>query len=162
MQGTTHMFGGAAAALTVMTLTGVSEFQTIAVGTALGVLGGLLPDIDHPNSKITHKTGFVGIVISRLFRHRGFWHTPALYALLWAGLWVWLRESLWVNFLFAGIASHLLLDLLNPTGIPLFFPFTKRKVHLARIRTGGKVEKVISFLLAIGCLLLTAAQLKLF
>ena len=52
MQGTTHMFGGAAAALTVMTLTGVSEFQTIAVGTALGVLGGLLPDTKarHPDS----------------------------------------------------------------------------------------------------------------
>ena len=156
------MTGGAAAALTVMTLAGVSEFQTLVVGTALGALGGLIPDIDHPNSKITHQTGFAGAVISRLFKHRGFLHTPVLYAFLWAGLRVWLGESLWVDLLFAGIASHLLLDLLNPTGIPLFFPFTKQKIHFAKIRTGSKAEKVILFLLTIGFLLLAMAQFKLF
>lgn len=158
MRGTTHITGGAAA-LAIMTTSEGSEFQTLAVGTVIGVLGGLLPDIDHPNSKITHETKSLGTIISRLSKHRGVWHTPFLYACVWGGLRLGLRESLWVNFLFAGIASHLLLDLLNPTGIPILFPFTTRKFHLARIRTGGKTENMVSIVLALTCLLPVAARL---
>jgi len=147
MRGKTHMIGGAAVALSLMSITGIFEFQTLAVGAAVGAIGGLIPDIDHPNSKIAHKTKFVGTIISRLFKHRGFWHTPFLYAILWGGLRLWLGASLWVNLLFAGVFSHLLLDLLNPTGIPVFFPFTTKKFHLAKIRTGGKIEVIVSVLL---------------
>lgn len=162
MRGSTHMIGGAAAAFTVMTLTGISEFQTLAVGAVFGALGGLIPDIDHPNSKIAHKTGFIGAAISKIFHHRGIWHTPVLYAVVWVVLQVCNGSSIWVNLLFAGIASHLLLDMLNPTGIPFLFPFTKRKIHLAMIRTGGKLEKAISFLLAISIPLLAVTKFQLF
>lgn len=158
MRGTTHIIGGAAAALAIMTMTGVSEFQTLTAGAVVGALGGLIPDIDHPNSKITHKTKFLGTIISTLFKHRGFWHTPFLYACIWGGMRL-LGANLWEDLLFAGIASHLLLDILNPTGIPVFFPFTTHKIHLAKIRTGGRAEEILSALLVLTWLLPVAGRL---
>lgn len=50
-----------------------------------------------------------------------------------------------------GYLSHLLLDSLNRAGIPLLYPFTKRKFHIACLKTGRDdwIGVCISFLPAV-------------
>lgn len=147
MQGSTHMVGGAAlvAAATIGMQFGLApaeEFMMIG----LGAIGGLIPDIDHPNSKISHKLKPVSAFVSLVFSHRGFFHTPIFYTLLWL---IWLLRcplpeyALWGHSLFLGIFSHLFLDALNPGGIPAFFPFSTKRYHIAKIRTGSVAETPI-------------------
>ena len=79
MQGVTHMAGGAAfaAVYTLVAHPGLSIGQEAAI-IGIGALGGLIPDIDHPNSKISHKLKPVSAVVSLMFSHRGFFHTHPL------------------------------------------------------------------------------------
>lgn len=51
---------------------------------------------------------------------------------------------------FVGDMTHVLFDMLNTQGLPLLFPIPKAKrFRLARIRTGGLVEKVIFVVLTL-------------
>ena len=149
MQGVTHMAGGAAfaAVYTLAALPGLSIGQEAAI-IGVGALGGLIPDIDHPNSKISHKLKPVSAIVSMMFSHRGFFHTPILYLVLWA-LWERFCPGTWYlmygRMLFLGITSHLVLDSLNPGGIPVFFPFSKKRRHIAKIKTGSKAEFACRF-----------------
>ena len=150
------MVGGAVGAsiymLATASTTSASMLTATTMSTAIcaGILGGLIPDIDHPGSKISAKVKPVSKLINLIFSHRGLFHAPLLYIILWiiSGFMI---EDLALRFLsnavFAGIVSHLILDALNPTGIPVFFPFSKEKTHLAKIKTGGKFEIVVRVVL---------------
>lgn len=156
MQGTTHMLGGALAAGAVAAF--MPETTTVVpviVSMGMGAVGGLIPDIDHAHSKISKALWPIGEITSRIFTHRGVLHAPILYILL---LVAW---TLFVNnvtilvcgtMVFAGIASHLVLDCLNPTGIPLLYPLERKRYHFARIRTGGSMESAVRVVLVVACL----------
>lgn len=151
MLSATHMIGGAAAAAAVLLFNpDIQAVPTLITAVGVGVVGGLIPDIDHPKSRISKALRPVNALVSFLFSHRGVFHTPALYFLLYA-LWVWKcpasKYTAWGNCLFAGILSHILLDCFNPGGIPLFFPLSSRRIHFAKIKTGGRCESVIRVLL---------------
>lgn len=164
MQGVTHMAGGAAfaAVYTLAALPGLSIGQEAAI-IGVGALGGLIPDIDHPNSKISHKLKPVSAIVSMMFSHRGFFHTPILYLVLWA-FWEMLCPGagylMYGRILFLGIASHLVLDSLNPGGIPVFFPFSKKRHHIAKIKTGSKAEFACRFGLILVLGIVCALYLK--
>lgn len=152
MLSTTHMIGGAAAAAVVMLIVNpdIQAVPTIIAAVGAGAVGGLIPDIDHPKSKISKTLRPVSTLVSLLCSHRGLFHTPVLYLLLYS-LWVWKCPAseymVWGNCLFAGIFSHILLDCLNPGGIPLLFPLSSKHIHFAKIKTGGKGEGVVRVLL---------------
>lgn len=162
MQGVTHAIGGAALASAVLLAMGPENTGPagVLIGISAGALGGLIPDIDHPNSKISHKLKPVSAIVTALFSHRGLFHAPLFYAVLWL-LWARFCPAgqylILGHMLFVGIASHLLLDSLNPAGIPALLPFSSKKVHIANIRTGGAAEIVVRVVL-IGALVLTASQ----
>lgn len=88
-----------------------------------GILGSLLPDIDHPKSTISLK------LKSYLFiRHRGFTHSLTALLLLIL-LAPWGEKILHYNLyqgIIIGIISHIFLDSLTPSGVQLFFPCKKR------------------------------------
>lgn len=152
MMSATHMMGAIVAAASYMLIVSpdISSVPVVATAIGIGAIGGLIPDIDHPSSKISRSLRPVNALVSLLFSHRGFFHTPVLYALL-AALWVWKCPApqcmVLAVCLFAGIFSHILLDCLNPGGVPLFFPISSKRIHLAKIRTGGKGEGVVRVLL---------------
>ena len=164
MQGVTHMAGGAAfaAVYTLAALPGLSIGQEAAI-IGVGALGGLIPDIDHPNSKISHKLKPVSAIVSMMFSHRGFFHTPILYLVLWA-LWEMLCPGagylMYGRILFLGIASHLVLGSLSPGGVPVFFPFSKKRRHIAKIKTGSKAEFACRFGLILVLGIVCALYLK--
>jgi len=164
MLGKTHMLGGAvgAAIYVLATASTTSTIATIAAEPAssniettlgitvtaigTGILGGLIPDIDHPNSKISQKLKPVSKIINLIFSHRGLFHTPILYVIIWGLLTLQIVDPYWrflINAMFAGIASHLILDSLNPTGIPLFFPVEHKRRNFANIKTGSWLETLV-------------------
>lgn len=165
MQGPTHMAGGAAAAAAyvIATQTQMQMPPILAVAAmGVGMVGGLIPDIDHPNSKISKSCKPVSALVSLIFSHRGLFHTPFLYLILW-GIWMWLCPNpewlIWGNLVFLGIASHLFLDFLNPGGIPILFPIESKRRRLLRIKTGSKTELVIRWLLILCCAALLIIQI---
>lgn len=47
---------------------------------------------------------------------------------------------------FVGELSHLFLDMLNPSGIPLLWPIIRKRISLLPIQTGGQMDRAISIL----------------
>ena len=110
MRGSTHVTAGLTAALLMPNL-------NIPAMAAL-TLGSILPDIDHRDSLVGRHVP----ILPRLLKHRGVTHS-LLFAVLCYGLYPPLG---------VGVLLHLLLDLLNPAGVALLWPWKKTDFH-----TGG-------------------------
>lgn len=153
----THISGGLCAALLFASMTRLSPIPAV-ITVAAGMIGGLIPDLDHGKSTITKKTGIIGFFFSRAFKHRGVLHTPIVYLLLCGILVKMLPSAVWLHYLLYGLLcgelSHLFLDMLNPSGIPLLWPITRRKISLLPIQTGGKADYLIGKLCLVGAVLL--------
>ena len=150
MEATTHILGGAAAGMLCTIVLGTTGVQAAALAT-VSVIGGLFPDVDLCSSKAGSKAKPLSATINHLFGHRTLFHSPILYVslyLLWTHFFPDTRE--WAIAFIMGVASHILLDMLNKRGIPLFSP-ARKTYHLASIKTGS-VEEVI-FRVAFGFVL---------
>ena len=99
-----------------------------AFGTMAAAIGGLLPDLDHPESVLGRRLPLVSIPLARIFGHRGMTHSLLAVAVMTTGLvaitaihqWglaAWLLPPLIVGYL-----SHILGDSMTPSGVPLFWP----------------------------------------
>lgn len=92
------------------------------------LLGALLPDLDHPDSRLGRAFRVLSVPLSRLFGHRGFTHSLLAAGLLEFGLRQGvpqlpgaLREALLIGYL-----SHIAADMLTPAGVPLLWPLRPR------------------------------------
>ncbi len=102
---------------------------------ALCLLGSLLPDIDHPRSKIGKHVK----IISVFFEHRGFFHSGFAVAGL-VVLFVSLAKlNVYTLGLIIGYASHILIDVMTKEGIMLLHPFSKFRIN-GIMRTGAPFE----------------------
>lgn len=156
------MSAGAAAGYAVSVAAGLPLVSAeTGVLVAVGALAALVPDIDHPNSLIRQRTGVLGWLAGGWFGHRGFTHTLVALALvaLLAGLLLPLPLAAAVV---AGYGSHLLLDALTRSGVPLAWPLTGAAIRLLprplQVRTGSWGESV--FLLLLLALLAGAEVLR--
>lgn len=154
MTGKTHLAGGLCAGLAA-TAVGVhasiqplrvfdaAPLYMIPLGLGLCVVGSLFPDIDWHTSKVGSAVKPVSRAINFLFGHRTLFHSPFILLLIYLAWNNYLPKQLWYFFMFAvGAASHLLLDMLNVKGIPLFYPYTKH-FHLLSIKHNGFGETLI-------------------
>lgn len=174
MNGTTHKIGGAIMSLTVSLQTGIykpsmsmdagvvpmiQELSLFGILIAGSILGATMPDIDHKNSQISHKHKFLSFVTRLFCTHRGFTHSvPAL--LILSGILFGIKQLLSPEIVFyysplmigiiLGYVSHMILDLFNPLGIPLFYPLPFR-MKVANIKTNGLgavvVELIVIYIL---------------
>lgn len=155
MVGKTHLCAGLCAGTAFALWADLPLAQT-GIAVAAGMLGGVLPDLDHRKSKVTQRAGLFGFFSSRLFKHRGILHTPVVYLVLNAILILSLGNHPMIHAAIfgalAGELSHLFLDMLNPSGIPLLWPVTRKRISLLPIQTGGKIDRFIGTL----ALILTA------
>lgn len=151
--GKTHFYAGLCAGAAFAVWADLPLLDCAAAAAA-GILGGLAPDLDHRKSKITQKTGMFGFVSSRMLKHRGVLHAPILYVVLAAVLFpcigVYPLTQAAVCGLLAGALSHLFLDALNPSGIPLLWPLLKKRISLLPIQTGGRIDRLIGRLCLLG------------
>jgi inner membrane protein len=122
-------------------------------------LGALLPDIDTPKSALGRWLP-ISAIIERRVGHRQLTHSVAFLALCAVALVplaLVARGSLYVGLLL-GIASHLLLDMVTVSGVPLLYPYAGRFVFPepveARIEVGSRREWVLAavlLVLALAC-----------
>jgi inner membrane protein len=130
-------------------------------------IGSVMPDIDKPTSKVGKKLLFkpISIVLNKTFGHRTVTHSLLLslifLSLLIGSSYIFVDNMfyLYSNFTIGfsiGYLSHLLMDSMTVQGIPVLYPFVKKKYRIAKFKT-EKHEEVMSTL----CLILTAFMLYL-
>ncbi len=104
----------------------------------------LLPDVDHSSSFLGKRTK-----IFTIFKHRGFTHSLfggfVLYGILYL-IQQYLYKPIgpYTLYIMLGFASHIILDILNPMGVKLFYPFGLN-VKIPLIKTGSKLETIFAF-----------------
>ena len=106
------------------------------------LLGSLLPDLDDGKSKIKQASGILGMLISFIFKHRGFLHSLFFGALLWFVVSFWSTYYAWGLLL--GFFSHLFGDVITVRGLRLFYPFNFR-IH-GWLRVGSFWEMLVLFI----------------
>ena len=109
------------------------EMPLFVLGFAL--LGSIFVDVDSRGSKIGRRLWF----LSWIFKHRGIVHSlvGCVFVSLIVGVF-----NLWAGFgFFIGYVSHLVLDVLTPMGIRLFWPLKFRVRGF--IRSGSWVEDIV-------------------
>lgn len=122
-------------------------------------VGGLLPDIDHRGSYLGSKAKVASFVVNKTLGHRGATHSPIIMGVLLGLLYV---QTSTKSFILApliiglalGVLSHILLDCLTIAGVPLLYPFSKKKFSLLPLKSGGKPESVITVMMASSALYL--------
>lgn len=137
MTNSTHMIAGLTAAAVYISATH-PESPLLVAGAA--ALGSLIPDIDICTSKLGRKFFPAALLIQIFIGHRTLFHAPILYAAAWFILTAQFPVySAYITMAAIGAASHIVLDCLNPAGIPLLYPLKKR-FHFAAIHTRGLTE----------------------
>ena len=152
----THLLGGAALT-TAACITAPQYFGTIGPVTLMaGLVGSLIPDIDHPKSTISNMTLLskaISKTVTSATKHRGVCHSIAfiiavhflLTRFVVGNISFFTAER--ARCLAAGMMSHILLDMLNPAGVSLFWPFGKKRIKLMYIKTGTFGEYAVAFIL---------------
>lgn len=109
-------------------------------------IGSLLPDVDHPKSKI----GNLARPFSYLFEHRGFFHS--IFPLI--AFYFLIKFNFIIFFpLGMGYVSHIIIDMATKQGILLIHPIINIRIS-GVIRTGKKLELLIFYLLVFSNFLL--------
>lgn len=183
MNGKTHQLVGLTGSIltsAILYKIGVFDIPASLATVAMSSIGSYIPDIDHVGSKAGKKVPILSYPIKGLsslfswlykktrckvfdrisewFEHRGIFHAPLFWMLIFIPLFIFipplitheLVQHMVIGGLFGlalGVVLHLLADMLNPTGIPLFMPIIHTKFRLARIVTGSKAELVFKVLM---------------
>lgn len=176
MMAATHRLGGLAAGMAVAVVLHTEPTYTgVIIGSA--VLGSLIPDIDNPHSRISRKwrLASIGVTIGQtiirgisaffptrqrnyirsLIGHRGITHSLIPVILLWviASMVGEMCDETTVACyigvgLIGGVLSHILFDMFAG-GVPLFIPFSVKRICLAHIKTGGTVEWILRMIMIV-------------
>ena len=151
MNGQTHKLGGlctgiVTSSLLVQDLSSSKQILLAGILISGSLIGSLIPDIDHRQSQIGKKMKITSFIVNKLCGHRKLTHAPLLYIVLFTiflfpAILSGNFNTLYFNFILGillGIASHLFLDSLTVSGIPLLYPFKKEKYHLLKYSTNRK------------------------
>ena len=115
---------------------------------ALSGIGALLPDIDTPKSALGRIFPF-SRVIEQKYGHRQVTHSwifIVISLVLFLPLAFFLSALKYAGIII-GITSHIMIDMTNPSGVPLFYPSSSRFVFpenkSSRIEVNSKKEYVL-------------------
>ena len=118
------------------------DIVDLIIAAVLIPIYSLLPDIDHPRSKL----GKYIPILPRLIEHRTYTHT-VWFCLITSLPFVFISIPLFICCLAASL-SHLVLDGLTPSGVRPFMPFYSFKMKWI-IRTGGIIDRLFVHILVI-------------
>lgn len=107
---------------------GVELSSLIFIGGA--VLGGLLPDIDHPKSFLGNVIVPLSAIIKATVGHRTLTHSLLFTAII--GMMISIFNITLGFGIAVGMISHIVLDLLTPKskGVAFLYPFYKRRIKI--------------------------------
>ena len=123
------------------------------------VFGSLLPDIDHRGSYLGRRLPLLSWITNIAVGHRGATHAPFInvffttilafgtyHLLLGFGI-LQLISLLFLLGCMIGAFSHIFLDALTKSGVPLLYPFSKRHFSIGNFRTGSVGETLFTLLM---------------
>lgn len=142
----THINGGALVGLYISSQIPRSYILSAGIFIGGAIIGSILPDIDHKNSYIGKKTKGVSKAINKFAGHRKSFHAPLAYLLLYSmSMGAIPQKSILVGVtgIFFGVISHLVLDSFTIGGLPWFYPLSKKRFSLGKIKTSSKVEEIL-------------------
>ena len=155
MNGKTHIALSIASAAAI----GFDPLRLPAIATLALTAGAVLPDIDHRYGAAVLRKPLptplrqLARIPSVIFRHRGPLHSlfvlPVI--LIAAQLLDYLPHPFGLYIAF-GCVTHILADMLTPSGVPLLWPFTRRRFIIPLVKTGGRIERSLWLLLLAGWL----------
>lgn len=146
MIGKTHLAGGLAAAAVICQAVNLPLAEGLIFTTGCAV-GSLFPDIDHESSTVGKRVKPLSSLLHKTVGHRTLFHWFVPYCLLAVVLHLW--KPSWDVVTMAvliGVLTHLFLDALNPSGVPVF---PGLKLNLLKIKTESGFDKSIGTLLAL-------------
>lgn len=126
-------------------------FTSVTI-VVLAVIASLLPDICHTQSKIGRKIRIVSFFIRLLFGHRTFTHSILFIVIIGLGLYVIQTPQYYFMTIITGLISHVILDMLTPKGVKLFYPIPLTVKLPITFKTGGLVDLSLASALIIGSL----------
>lgn len=129
---------------TMVTIAGLQppylQNMSIVILAIFSLVGSYCPDVDMLHSKLGKKFW----LLAALLKHRGITHTLVVPALL--GVLVYFKfqgAGLWSEVLIGimvGWTAHIVADLFNRKGVPLFWPIFPKRIHVAAVKTGTSQE----------------------
>ena len=144
MTGKTHFAAGLAIGCGICVAAHPSpDLGIIAIAAA--TVSSLLPDIDTAHSKIGHRVAPLSWILRILFGHRQFFHSLACWTTISLIVWLCGAPLLVSAGIVAGAGSHILLDMLNPSGVQLLWPMQNR-ISIGKIRCGGLWDFILALL----------------
>ena len=158
MTAPTHIAFAAASALATISSELVPAPELLA-GVSL-VVGALAPDLDAKRSVINSPAmlferllprfvvrvcnipaRFLSGILNSLFGHRGIFHWPLFgLCLLLTACFLQVEWLFWFSF---GYFSHLIADFCTHDGLPLFAPFSAKRIRWSPIKTGSFAESAL-------------------
>ena len=154
MKGHTHLFGGMMVGATTAYMIAGNDLGVVGLSAVTGGIGGLFPDIDHPESLLGRWIPIIPRLLNKGFGHRTFTHSLIL-PIIFAGITAWIILSsivsgrylpIMMSFLL-GYITHLIQDTLTKGGVPWGYPFIKKKISALPMRTGSPFEGIVTFML---------------
>ena len=103
------------------------------IDLGIATISGLAPDLDTPKSSIGKRLPFISHPLGMIVGHRGLTHsllaaTLCVFGIVW-GIGVQQSQPLYHLLLLPfliGYLSHLIGDMMNPSGVPLLWPYPQR------------------------------------
>lgn len=137
----THFLAGTALGIA---LSPGRDPKAVALSALVAGVAALLPDLDDPRSFIGRKVWPVSAGLRLAVGHRGAMHSLAAALAISAVLGFFLRGLVPDAFhpLLAGYLSHLVLDTLNPAGVPWFWPL-KLRLRVPVVGVGSVLERLV-------------------
>ena len=136
----------------VISISNSSETATLFI--LGGLVGGIFPDIDNPNSYMGHLSAPISTLIGKIneklgkvgSNHRGILHDPIIYLLGLVLSYFFFPPLL--GF-FIGCISHIFLDMFNPKGVPCLFV---HRIRLGKFNSGDSSSIVFTWICVILCI----------
>lgn len=162
MNGNCHfIYGAAVGSALALNLDKISSIISISNSSETatlfilgGLVGGIFPDIDNPNSYMGHLSVPISTLIGKVneklgkvgSNHRGILHDPIVYL---AGLVLSYFFFPPLLGFFIGCISHIFLDMFNPKGVPFLFV---HRIRLGKINSGDPNSIAFTWICVVLCI----------
>ncbi|EHJ09211.1 metal-dependent hydrolase [Staphylococcus simiae] len=116
----------------------------------IATIASLLPDICHTQSKIGRRFKVISFFIRLFIGHRTFTHSILFIILIASLLHLIYTPIYYMAAVIAGLASHIILDMLTPKGVKLLYPLPFDIKSPITFKTGGLLDLSLATALTIG------------
>lgn len=145
MMGKVHAFGGVSIAMMATYMFYSKDIGPILINGSLGMIGALLPDIDHNQSSIRNSSIILKHIKVRNEARMTVWHSifPVIFFFVLSAAISFIysfQQGLSIYCFAIGYGTHLIQDAFTIKGIPLLYPISDKLYSIGDLTTGSNKE----------------------